>query len=541
MSSNNSSSPDSGSATCTLAAQACSSCRKQKRKCDKGLPSCGLCVRIGRPCDYSVDAPSNAFGAPTSEEFEELRRKVGELETVLARAGKSSSLRGSNGDVHMIGSGNSESASPAGDVPISQTIAATAPWIGSSGFPSLFFLDSQMFEYERFTIQTPYIRVPAGALQSLGSSGDLRAMIERYFSTVHVYFSVVSKIRLYQHLAHPTHEIGADMALLFLAMKLAMSEPRDGPMPPQLYQDVKSFYSYVEAQHGFSIQLIQAALLISLYEVGHGIYPAAYLTIGNCARLGHAMGIHERNVPQMLPRATTWTEQEERRRVWWGVVVLDRYVNLGHQGKPFASAEPGLDTHLPTDDGSWDRGQMLAAAPLALSASQNIPASPFARTCQASHLLGKVIRHVNDHTIPAAYRFDEALQLHRTLRALADAMLSETTENYSIEGPPLCTALSICYSAILTLYDSYSCTEKSMRDAPETQLTMQQEAISGISEFTELAMQMARRLKAFVDKVGLENVSPLVVDSLYQAAANCTRDPSKASFFSHRAMAALTS
>lgn len=118
-------------------------------------------------------------------------------------------------------------------------------------------------------------------------------MIEQYFATVHNYFPIISKIRLYQHLANPFHEPGADIALLFLAMKLICSEIPDGMIPQtQLYQDVKSFYSYVESQNGFSIQLIQTLCLIALYEIGHCIYPAAYLSVGNSARLGHAMGLH---------------------------------------------------------------------------------------------------------------------------------------------------------------------------------------------------------------------------------------------------------
>lgn len=209
-------------------------------------------------------------------------------------------------------------------------------------------------------------------------------MIEHYFATVHTYLPVVSKIRLYQHLSNPQHEPGSDIALLFLAMKLACYEVPEGMSPAsfQLYLDVKSFYYFVESQNGFSIQMIQALLLIALYEMGHAIYPAAYLSIGNAARVGHAMGLHVKDVPQMLPRPTTWTEQEERRRVWWGVVILDRFINLGHRGKPLATNDPGLETHLPTDDESWDRGHMLVAAPLALSASETIRTAPFARTCQ---------------------------------------------------------------------------------------------------------------------------------------------------------------
>lgn len=172
-------------------------------------------------------------------------------------------------------------------------------------------------------------------------------MIELYFDSVQTYFPVISKIRLYQHLSNPMHEPGADMALLFLAMKLITSEvPEGSPPQTQLYQDVKSFLSYIEGQNGYSIQLIQSVLLVSLYELGHSIYPAAYMSIGHAARLGHVLGIHERGAPQMLPRPNTWTEQEERRRVWWGVIILDRFISIGHRRKPVSLDGSVIPIHV---------------------------------------------------------------------------------------------------------------------------------------------------------------------------------------------------
>lgn len=310
------------------------------------MPHCGLCRRIGRQqrCDYSDESRAPQ---PSGEEIVSLRQEVAELKHLLTNGLSSARINGSNGAESDISMNSGDS--PANFLQPSQ-------WPAPSNFPSLFFYDSAAFEYARFHIQAPHIKVPSGALSALGNSAELRAMIEHYFDTVHTYFPIVSKIRLYQHLSNPLHEPGADIALLFLAMKLLANEIAEGmPAQTQLYQDVKSFYIYLEAQNGFSIQMIQALLLTSLYEIGHGIYPAAYLTVGNAARVGHAVGLHAREVPQMLQRCTTWTEQEERRRVWWGVLILDRFVNIGHRGKPFASAEPSLDMHLPTDDAAWVR------------------------------------------------------------------------------------------------------------------------------------------------------------------------------------------
>ena len=303
-------------------------------------------------------------------------------------------------------------------------------------------------------------------------------------------------------------------------MKLASSE---APEQTQLYQDVKSFYNYIESQNGFSIQMIQALLLIALYETGNSIYPAAYLSVGNSARLGHAMGLHARHVPQMLPRCNTWTEQEERRRVWWGVIIMDRFINIGHRGKPLSTSDPRLEAHLPTDDASWDRGQMLVAAPMSLSASQMIRVAPFARTCQAAHLLGKVLHHLDDKELPHDYRFEDALQLHRTMRALADVLPGEAADDDPNLKPSLCTSMAICYSGLLTLYDAYSCTERAheLGDQSEAQLVMQKESIDGLSEFSGRVVILAQKVRDVIERDGIGCLNPMVIDCIYQAAANC--------------------
>ena len=519
-----------------LAPQACVSCRKQKRKCDKQLPTCSLCQRIGRQCDYSADTHNPA---PSPEEFAALREQVASLEQLLrsnvSGNGSVASNSSSGTDPSLLshtasnGNGSNGSHGSNGNTPSNFNLYSPGHipvWPGPSSFPSLFFLDSNAYEYERFQIQAPYVKVPPGALTALGSSQQLREMIEEYFSTVHTYFPMISKIRLYQHLANPLHEPGADIALLFLAMKLACSEiPEDLPPQTQLYQDVKSFYNYIESQNGFSIQMMQALLLIALYETGHSIYPAAYLSIGNASRLGYAMGLHKiRKAPQMLPRCNTWTEQEERRRVWWAILILDRFINIGHRGKPLSTTDPNIDIHLPTEDAAWDRGQMLVAAPMSLSTSETIRVAPFARCCQAAHLLGKTLRHLDDRDVPDEYRFDDALQLHRTMMALADVLPDEASTDDEVR-PALCSSMAILYSALLTLYDAHSCTDRSTEQHCEAQLIVQKECIDGLSEVSGRVVELARKIRNVADTKGLGYCNPLVIDSIYQSAANCKSKP----------------
>ena len=121
------------------ASQACLSCRKQKRKCNKSIPACGLCVRMNRQCDYSETGPP-----PSSEDFNALRLKIADLE---ARLG----LNGGNGIISPPLSFASPSSSMSGPDTIGQPSLTYSPPQGyiSEGvrnrFPAIAFLDADAF------------------------------------------------------------------------------------------------------------------------------------------------------------------------------------------------------------------------------------------------------------------------------------------------------------------------------------------------------------------------------------------------------------
>lgn len=88
----------------------------------------------------------------------------------------------------------------------------------------------------------------------------------------------------------------------------------DSPSPPSSngrsthevkgrYQKVKFALFALEQSARFSTNLLAAYTLLALHEIGHGIFPAAYLTVSNLARLFCALGLHDRTkATQILPR-----------------------------------------------------------------------------------------------------------------------------------------------------------------------------------------------------------------------------------------------
>jgi hypothetical protein len=191
---------------------------------------------------------------------------------------------------------------------------------------TMLFLDSRMLQHGQVEISHATIPIPAHIVHLVGDIAHVRNFASHYFNTIHVWMPIISKKRFYDHHLHPLSQPLADLALLFLCMKLITQLPPEPLRNPQTltYFTAKQFYLEVETAGIFSIYVLQAGVLISLYELGHAIYPSAFLSIGACARYAYALGING-NATSQIGKAYTLVELEERRRVWWAIVILDRF------------------------------------------------------------------------------------------------------------------------------------------------------------------------------------------------------------------------
>lgn len=81
------------------------------------------------------------------------------------------------------------------------------------------------------------------------------------------------------------------------------SNDRGGQETKDRYRKLKLALFALEQSARFSTNLLAAYALLALHEIGHGIFPAAYLTVSNLARLFCALGLHDRTkATQILPR-----------------------------------------------------------------------------------------------------------------------------------------------------------------------------------------------------------------------------------------------
>ncbi|KAL4964255.1 uncharacterized protein BDV14DRAFT_78055 [Aspergillus stella-maris] len=385
----------------TQALQVCKSCKDRKRKCDKALPKCSLCARKKLRCDYRYDriesntlVSSSSPGAPTA--------------TATATLSHSSA---------------------------NDNIRAAVPPVTLS---TILFLDPTLLQHGPLQLELDHhgTQIPTDLVAGLGGVEEIRLVTDEFFTTVHLWMPIISKQRFYDVcLRHDSHTRG-DVVLLLLAMRLIVKTPVQDPRIGD-YDRVKRFHQRVEGSGALSVLVLQANIFIALYELGHGLYPTAYMTIGACARYMYALGINgtsSRNVNMNPPRPMSLVDVEERRRTWWAVVILDRFVSIASPTRPFASPDPELDDLLPVDDEDWDNGNINTSDLCTIATPRTTHMSRFSLLCQAARVLGKVICFLNrsgprngtnndsDET-DSRHEDEERIQLDTTLHAMLTAAM----------------------------------------------------------------------------------------------------------------------
>ena len=344
-----------------------------------------------------------------------------------------------------------------------------------------------------------------------------------YRKTTHTWLPCVSLKRLCRQLESGDEITAADKTAMLYAMKLLSTSPLLSAK--SIYTAVKHVLDACESVSQHSPSLLAAQILLAFYEAGQGFYPAAYYNLSRCSRMCHAMGLHDKKkATQLLAKADSWTEVEERRRLWWAVLILDRYVHAGFRFRPLMVPTISPQEIIPADDEAWDQGHMAVNPLLVMSIEAATVVSPYARLCQAAHLLGSVCQHVNEHPVAeeADFHFQEAHRLSRATSALL-TMLEE--EHRSLDRPSrLFSSRALCYTALLLLYDVHSCIEEDEIEScggnRGLRLDLQQLALDGMHD-------IASRVCIFADEVAdhVRNhdqlaigLSPLVMSCIYSAA-----------------------
>ncbi|GAD96496.1 fungal specific transcription factor domain protein [Paecilomyces variotii No. 5] len=480
------------------AVNACAGCKKYKRKCNKALPSCSTCSRLRRECSYPIPDPTR----PTpEEEITQLRARVENLEELVSR---------------KIPANETHSTSPAS--PFHESNATT---VRRELFSDLLFLDQRSFAHLHCKVQPVRLPVPDDFLKALDDEYSqprgFEHLMYRYFDAVHGWMPIISKARVKRVLDSAASEMQAEIAFLFSCMKLLLWRPQTGSPPEDLplYRIVKEINVQLEMAGLQSLPVIQGGILTAVYELGHGIYPACYMTVAQCARQAISLGVHNREAPHFLQ---PWADWEEEIRTWWFIVMLDRHVTVGRELRPLCTEDPKKHTPLPADTEAWDDGSMIFPERLYMSSPTTAVTSPYARLAQAYNLMGRVIRHCDDEDQHLTFILEEMGTLHHAISALLDLVAHEKPEDSYV-------VKAVCFSSLMKLHKNflYNSFHQRFSDKADPQLASRirsynETSLNTMRDTSLETLNLAQSLGRYISVSGIEKLSPLVLHCLYRAA-----------------------
>ncbi|KAI5456868.1 hypothetical protein BGZ63DRAFT_80730 [Mariannaea sp. PMI_226] len=447
----------------------CAPCRQSKRRCDRNWPRCSTCSRVGRTCVYDTDT------------LRPLKSDVPENALYVSSDGEASSTF-----PHQ-----------------------SQPTTGVSAIPGLIDITVGIEPFRHDSLRRPMVDVivQKEVFKIIGSRGYMHEIANLYFDSIAKRISIISAQRFYRRLSDiASSSCAADFAALCLCVYLVLQVPpqHENSMQSSLYVTSKSIISLLEATSYHSLEVVQCRVLIAFYEIGHGIYPAAAISIGGCAKMVHFAGFYGNSI---LPSREDEMKLiiEEKKRTLWALHNLDRYLSLslGESSltTPFAQeADP-----LPIEESLWSENITECPVMHVLNTPSDVCIGSFARECQMFHLVGRVLRNIYEPIADEDFQAEEAKQLETTMSAFVP-LLYQDGEDYG----KYCISYAIYGSAIFTLYGC-STENDNKANIVVFHAKLAEETSLGITRY-------CRRLFGNEEEIDYGILSPVVPYTLYQAA-----------------------
>ncbi|KAL3427454.1 fungal specific transcription factor [Phlyctema vagabunda] len=418
-----------------FARKACLRCRSQKRKCDRALPKCSLCVRLRQFCRYSNPSPS-------------------------------------------------QSASPASPASGVEALLATA-------------------------VLKP-IHVKMAVIQSLAGfePPDIGSI---YFQILEPWFPVIPESTFVFSVGGPNtwDDVTLEYALLAKAIVLLSKFPElDAENETaslsfmQQYFSMKSWIGLLEGMGINSIGIVQTRLFITLFEVGHGLYPAAYTSIGGTERAAEALVAFSEPVSSVQPSSDVTPDLRERLTAWSGIFILDKYIAI-ENGK-WPAITHGRD---------HPEVSFVACAEFAQSASLSV--KQFSRLFESAMLLERVHTALYSSVTPGClFDLDGMIDCVKELSSYETLLHGLIPENMKLYG----NDLTFCTIGLIRCFDAS--TKPSGQDGEERGCLPL--AVKSLDTLLEVILNMTDLFVNEKQVLNFNGLSPFIVYLIYRAAAIVT-------------------
>ncbi|KAJ5882610.1 uncharacterized protein N7529_001282 [Penicillium soppii] len=179
-----------------------------------------------------------------------------------------------------------------------------------------------------------------------------------------------------------------------------------------------------------SLEMLQSRLLLTIFEIGHSIYPSAYISTAANIRAAVSLGIGA-TCKDLRKVFRDPQKVEEARQTWRGIVITDRYVSLKNgQASNTHSCQSIAAIEGQRGSEDWAKVEM----------------DSFTRLAHASQLLDQVLVHIHATKSHPLFNGAEAVQI---LKSVTSFLVTFQSDNSNPPHPLSDSALALCRSAML--------------------------------------------------------------------------------------------
>ncbi|KAF8861877.1 hypothetical protein BDZ45DRAFT_586331 [Acephala macrosclerotiorum] len=348
------------SATAEEEHPACQSCRRRKLKCSRNRPNCSQCLRLEIECLYvPTRKPGMRSGA-----IEALNRRLQAVEEIVLQdrsiTQAQPSQQETNHSLYHVSLVLAKELQRLGSHP-----CATNPELISSEATQDFNSRKRKRQEQPEGLRD----LDENSLaDSLPDDQVIEAAVDNYFQTLHHWVPFLHQSRFRLCLAQPQYrqELAIVLhAMVCATMKFLAPENYGLEQSDVKYQIRRSRQAVIlSAMSCPSIEHLQALIIIAFDHMGCGEMKKAWSLVGSLTRTIEYLRMtsepdalqqdHLRRPITLLDAPSSWTEVEQRRRLFWNVFLLDRFCSVT-TGWSTSLTSDDVHRKLPCDGGLWAR------------------------------------------------------------------------------------------------------------------------------------------------------------------------------------------
>ncbi|KAL6814371.1 hypothetical protein J3E69DRAFT_347124 [Trichoderma sp. SZMC 28015] len=291
-------------------------------------------------------------------------------------------------------------------------------------------------------------RIKAAIVEKLRETEPKDAALA-YYRTMQPWFPIIAESRLGDQLPTNWDDATLDFTLLCSIIMLICTTPESSTwmnsndsLLKDLYLSTKSWIALLEGIGVNSVEVVQSRLFLTAFEVTHGLYPAAYISISGVVRAAEIL----KRGKDLETRSSEPSSEEERVELcmtWAAIKVMDRYIAI-ENGK-----YPPVSRRIHTNEPDLPYSELPFAVCPVFRSTPFSPQRQFLRLYEATNLLDRVHLTIYEPTPRIAFNLEEGALLVNTLVSLRTVILGEAPEDSRIYA----SGLLICNIGLLLIYD----------------------------------------------------------------------------------------